>query len=128
MKLIEKLHGLYAITNEKLIPRDIFLDTVEVALSSGVSILQYRDKSTDNKKRLYQAHALKKLCAKYNALFIINDDIELALTVNADGIHLGNQDATLKQARQQIGHDKIIGISCYNQISLAKHAIAEGGD
>ena len=128
MKFTEKLHGLYAITNEKLIPLDVFLDTVEAALSSGVSILQYRDKSTDNKKRLHQARALKKLCSKYNALFIINDDIKLALTVKADGIHLGKQDAALKQARQQLGHEKIIGISCYNQISLAKQAIADGAD
>lgn len=122
------LSGLYAITDEQLMPEDDFINMAEAALAAGVSILQYRDKSTATNKKLKQAQALKKLCAEYHAIFIINDDIKLAQQVNADGIHIGKHDLTLKQARRQLGHSKIIGVSCYNQLSLAREAINAGAD
>lgn len=128
METIKSLQGLYVITDEKLMPAELFSDMAEAALAAGVSILQYRDKSQDQNKKLQQAKTLKKLCKKYNAVFIINDDIELAKTIDADGIHIGKQDLSLKQARDQIGSNKIIGVSCYNQLSLAEEAINDGAD
>jgi len=117
------LSGLYVISNENLMPEEDFLRMSEAALSAGAGIFQYRDKSADRKKRLYQASELKKLCDKYNTVLIINDDIELAKKVNADGIHIGKDDHSILQARQQLGDNKIIGVSCYNSLALAENAI-----
>jgi thiamine-phosphate pyrophosphorylase len=122
------LSGLYVISNENLMPEDKFLSMSEAALSSGARILQYRDKSSNRKKRLYQASELKKLCDKHNAVFIINDDIELAIKVDADGVHIGKDDNSIERARKQLGENKIIGVSCYNSIELAKNAINNGAD
>lgn len=121
------LRGLYVITDEKLIPESRFTETIEQVLHGGARIIQYRDKSGDNSKRLQQATALRKLCNQHQALFIINDDIELALCVNADGVHLGKDDADLMTARQQLGN-KMIGVSCYNQFDLALDAEKNGAD
>ena len=125
---MKRLRGLYAITDEKLIPENIFSETVEQALLGGARIIQYRDKSTNTKKRIAQALSLKNICDQYNALLIINDDIELALEVDADGIHIGIHDTPLQQARTEIGTEKIIGVSCYNKFVLAEQAVAEGAD
>lgn len=125
---MKQLRGLYAITDEKLIPENLFTSTVEQALLGGARIIQYRDKSTNVKKRITQALSLKNICDQYNALLIINDDIELALKVNADGIHIGIHDTPLQQARTEIGTEKIIGVSCYNKFELAEQAVAEGAD
>jgi len=123
-----QLQGLYAITDETLMLPEKFALMAEAALAGGVSILQYRDKSDDHDKRLQQAYTLKELCLKYNATLIINDDIALATAVDADGIHIGKTDASLNVARQQLGAGKIIGVSCYNQLSLAEEAIHHGAD
>jgi len=125
---MSSLQGLYAITDAKLIPESSFVETVEQALRGGAGIIQYRDKSGDQQKRLQQARALKNLCSQHQALLIINDDLELAMTVNADGVHIGIDDTPLQQARQHLGQNKIIGVSCYNQFELALQAAAEGAD
>ena len=124
----DRLRGLYAITDENLIPPGSFARMIELALQGGVSIIQYRSKSTDADSRLQQASALKKLCEAYNTLLIINDDIELARTVQADGIHLGEHDCSIAEARKHLGETVIIGRSCYNQIELALQAQSEGAD
>jgi thiamine-phosphate pyrophosphorylase len=123
-----RLSGLYAITDEKLIPQQGFAEAVEQALAGGARIIQYRDKSLDHAKRLHQAGELCRLCRKYRATAIVNDDIELALLVNADGVHLGKDDARLAEARQKLGQQAIIGISCYNDYSLAVEAKKNGAD
>ena len=122
------LRGLYAITDEKLIPRSEFAAAIEQALRGGTAIIQYRDKSWDNTKRLQQAKRLRALCSRYAATLIINDDIALARTVNADGVHLGEHDASIEKARSQLGSDAIIGVSCYNQLDRAVAAQAAGAD
>ncbi len=109
-------------------PTQHFIQMAEASLAGGASILQYRDKSTDTVKRLEQAENLKKVCEKYAATFIINDDISLAKKINADGVHLGREDLSVKAARKQLGPEKIIGVSCYNQISLAREAIEQKAD
>ena len=121
------LRGLYVITDETLIPQNQFSESIEQALRGGARIIQYRDKSNDIIKRMQQATALKKLCNNYHATFIINDDVELALQIDADGVHIGNQDTTLAIARRILGN-KIIGVSCYNQLDMAVRAEKNGAD
>ncbi|MGD2055091.1 MAG: thiamine phosphate synthase [Gammaproteobacteria bacterium] len=124
----KRLRGLYAITDEKLISETDFTVAIEQALSGGAAIIQYRDKSANTNKRLEQALALRTLCNEYNARLIINDDINLAKTVAADGVHLGENDISIDQARLELGAEAIIGISCYNLIERALDAQSAGAD
>lgn len=123
-----RLRGLYAITDETLIPEAQFHHIIKQALQGGAGIIQYRDKSDNLEKRKKQASELRMLCNQYDALLLINDDLELARLVNADGIHLGEKDATISEARSFLGEDAIIGISCYNQLELAIKAENEGAN
>lgn len=123
-----RLKGLYAITDESLIAEENFSDAIKAALIGGASIIQYRDKSDNQKKRLHQAATLRELCKRYGATCIINDDIELAKTVAADGVHLGRDDTALAYARRELGEDAIIGISCYDDIELALTAEENSAD
>ena len=125
---MRSLHGLYAITDSSLDDDDTLGDAVEQALQGGARLLQYRDKSDDHGKRLRQANLLKTLCAQHDALLIINDDVELAKQCRADGVHLGQNDASLEQARAVLGNHSIIGISCYNRLALARQAQQQGAD
>ena len=124
----DRLKGLYAITDESLIAEENFSETVAAALRGGASIIQYRDKSDNQAKRLQQAATLRQLCKRYGATCIINDDIELAKAVKADGVHLGQDDTELAHARQSLGDKAIIGISCYNDIELALTAERNSAD
>lgn len=116
-----KLSGLYVITDEKLTPyeNDEILKKVEKALKGGAKIVQLRDKKNSDEFLVPYAKALKELCHKYGAIFIVNDRIELALKVSADGVHLGEKDFHIDLARK-ILKDKIIGVSCYGDIKRAK--------
>ncbi len=122
------LKGLYVITDENLISKTHFSQAIESALQGGASIIQYRDKSADQEKRQHQASTLRTLCKKYQAIFLINDDIELAKKVNADGVHLGKDDTSIDKARQILGPNAIIGVSCYNDYHLAIKAEKEAAD
>jgi len=123
-----RLRGLYAITDESLIPEAQFHHIIKQALQGGATIIQYRDKSDNDEKRKRQATELRTLCNQYNALLLINDDLELAQYVNADGIHLGENDASIPEARETLGAAAIIGVSCYNQLELAIKAESEGAN
>ncbi|MDH5518204.1 MAG: thiamine phosphate synthase [Gammaproteobacteria bacterium] len=122
-----RLAGLYAITDESLISGQ-FAAAIEQTLQGGSRIVQYRDKSSDAEKRHRQCLIIRQLCDQYQALFIVNDDIELALTSAADGVHLGREDPAVSTARQRLGADAIIGVSCYNQFELALNAQQAGAD
>lgn len=105
------------------------LNTVEQAIvTHKISILQYRHKTTNASIKFNEAKQLQQLCLRHNTLFIINDDINLAQKINADGVHLGKDDASILAARQQLGDDAIIGVSCYNDIELAKTVQSQGAD
>jgi len=121
------LHGLYAITDTALLANN-FAEAIEQALLGGTRIIQYRDKSTDTARRLKEAQIIRQLCDEFGATFIINDDLKLAIESHADGVHLGKDDHDIKLARQQLGNNKIIGISCYNQLQLALEAEQAGAD
>ena len=126
--MTQPLRGLYAITDASLIKDEHFIQTIEQALAGGTRIIQYRDKSTDEIKRFQQASIIKKLCEKYHTIFIINDDIELAKEIDADGVHIGIHDCSYETARKKLGNNKIIGVTCYNQIDTALHAQKTGAD
>ncbi len=128
MQFNQNLRGLYAITDNKLIKTKEFVNKVEQAIIGGAKIIQYRDKSQNYQLRLEQAQALSQLCKKYQIPLIINDDVTLAKQVGADGVHLGKDDVDIATARAQLGKQAIIGISCYNQLSLALDAVKAGAN
>ncbi len=119
-----KLRGLYAITDSQLLTGK-FLSYVEAALDGGVTLLQYRDKSSDEARRLREAEALRNLCERYKTQLIINDDAELAARLNV-GVHLGQTDGPLSPTRALLGSKAIIGSTCHGQIALAEQAAKEG--
>ncbi len=122
------LRALYVITDPGLIPDDQFSVRVEAALRGGARIVQYRDKRVDAALRMRLAAETVRLCHAYDAISIINDDIELAARVGADGVHIGKDDAALAQARERLGQGAIIGVSCYNRLELALSAAEQGAD
>lgn len=114
---------LYLVTS----PAESLFSIVEAALQGGLTLLQYRDKNADDTVRLSNAQKLCQLCRQYGALFIINDRADLALAVEADGVHLGQQDVPIALARQILGPHRLIGRSTTNPQEMEK-AIAEGAD
>ena len=116
---------LYAITPD-LVDRARLLTLASAALEEGVSLLQYRDKISPIAERLIRARTLKALCQRHHARLIINDDVVLAVACNADGVHLGGTDGSIRDARRLLPPDAIIGASCYNDLALARQALADG--
>jgi len=117
------IEGLYLITDES----SDLLRRVGEALTGGVSVLQFRSKSGDQLERLRHARELKQLCDRYRIPLIINDDIHLARTVDADGVHLGQDDGSVTHARQILGDGKIVGVSTHS-LEEARRAEGEGAD
>ena len=123
--LYKKISGIYAITPNKALD----LKLVEQAIEQHqINTLQYRHKTTDALIKLNEAKQLQQLCLRHNTLFIINDDINLAEKINADGVHLGKNDSSIQYARQRLGGNAIIGMSCYDDINLAKQAQDQGAN
>ena len=122
--------GLYAITPDWSDSRRL-LDTTEVILAAGCRWLQYRNKATSECHRQEQAVALRGLTRKYGARLIINDDLDLALFCEADGVHLGEDDGELAAARARLdaaAPGKILGASCYQSLDRARAAARAGAD
>jgi thiamine-phosphate pyrophosphorylase len=114
---------LYLVTS----PEPNLIPIVEAALKGGLRLVQYRDKNTENGLRLENARQLKALCQTYGAVFIVNDHIDLALAVDANGVHLGQQDYPMDVARRLLGDQKIIGRSTTNPAEMQR-AIDEKAD
>jgi thiamine-phosphate pyrophosphorylase len=125
MKNTSSLHGLYLVTPDWDDTRKL-LEMTELALKGGVALLQYRHKTADAALRLEQAERLQALCRSYQVPFIINDHIDLCMSLDADGIHVGGTDAAVAEVRKKIGSDKILGASCYGSLELA-HAAEQAG-
>ncbi len=121
------IHGLYAITPD-LIDTPLLLDKTRQALANGLGILQYRNKQADATLAEIQAKALRDLTREYDATLIINDDLELAMLVQADGVHLGGDDGDLKAAKAKMPQDMLLGASCYNDLARAQAAVTDGAD
>ena len=117
--------GLYAITDG---PRVDLVGVVESVLRAGATMLQYRDKTADAARRHAEAAALRSLCAAYAVPLIVNDDVALAVSVAAHGVHLGEDDGDVAAARSALGASAIIGASCYDSIARARDLAAAGAD
>ena len=127
----QHLYGLYAITPcspHKPLSISQLTALVENAIQGGARIVQYREKYLAPAQRRQQARVLKTLCDHQKVYFLINDDVALAAEVQADGVHLGRDDTSLTQARQVLGKNAIIGVSCYNQLQRARDAQQQGAD
>jgi thiamine-phosphate pyrophosphorylase len=122
-----KIAGLYAITSDEA-RTDILVAKVSQALRGGAAVVQYRNKMAGPGLRLEQGRALAGLCRSAGVAFIINDDLELALELGADGVHLGADDGDLAEARRRLGQDRLLGASCYERIELADAAVRAGAD
>jgi len=120
--------GLYAITDQHLMSGGVLFSKVEAALRGGCRVLQYRHKQASDKLKRSEAQQLRELCWQYQAVLIINDDLELALAVQADGVHIGQTDTPLREVRRQTGNQLLIGISCHNSLALAQRAQLEGAN
>lgn len=119
--------GLYAITPDLGDTNDLLL-RVRAVLTGGARVLQYRNKTASPALRQEQAQALQQLCAEFAVPLIINDHLDLALAVDAAGLHLGGDDGDIAAARAQLGPGKLLGASCYDRIDLAQKAVAAGAD
>lgn len=122
------LSGLYAITDIRHTDPEQLATAAEQALRGGARLIQYRDKTGEQARRLNCAQRLRVLTRRYQALLIINDDSQLAKHSRADGVHLGRDDSGIAEARALLGNDAIIGISCYNRFELAQQAATAGAD
>ena len=123
-----KLRGIYAITDSQLLSGDRLLPAVEASLKGGAAVIQYRDKGQDQQRRIDEATALNQLCQRYQVPLIINDDVDLAAQVGAAGVHIGKEDGEYQVARDRLGSEAIIGISCYNSLDQALTAQRAGAD
>ena len=118
------LRGLYAITQIKNKTADIIINEVIAAIKGGAVVVQFRDKEPLD--AIYLADQLVKVCHEYKVPLLINDDIELAIKVGADGVHIGREDGAISEARDRLGADAIIGVSCYNFVEQAFDAQEQG--
>ncbi|MGB7650324.1 MAG: thiamine phosphate synthase [Gallionella sp.] len=121
------IKGLYAITPDELNTAELLRKT-RLVLQAGARVLQYRNKLAAADLQLAQATALRNLTREFGAIFIVNDDAQLAQQVAADGVHLGGADGSIAAARAVLGSDKLIGVSCYNRLDLAHSAVQNGAD
>ncbi|GGY83311.1 thiamine phosphate synthase [Marinobacter zhanjiangensis] len=120
--------GLYAVTDSALLPEDTLVPAVATALRGGAVLVQYREKRLDQAGRLRQGRALADLCHREGVPLIINDDPLLARDCGADGVHLGQADGSVEEARSLLGEDAIIGVTCHGRLDLAEAASRRGAD
>ena len=118
---------LYLVTDSEILKDRDFYKCIEDAIKSGVTMVQLREKNADGKEFLEKAIKLRELTKKYNVKFLINDRIDIAMIVDADGVHIGQSDIDAVSARKLLGDNKIIGVSARN-IEEAKIAKANGAD
>ena len=107
-------YRLYLVTDRELVGTKEFYESIERAIAGGVTFLQLREKSLSSRDFYHAALELKSLAARYNITFVINDRLDIALAVDADGLHIGQNDLPVEAARKLLGPDKIIGVSAAN--------------
>lgn len=105
---------LYAVTDRIWVKDTTLMDQVKEALEGGITFLQLREKHLSKKEFIKEAREMKELSKEYKVPFVINDNIEVALAVDADGVHIGQNDMSVEEARKLLGEDKIIGVSAHN--------------
>ena len=122
-----RLTGLYAVTPD-LADTDDLVARVAAALAGGACAIQYRNKAAELALRHAQASALARVHVTRGGLYIINDDVELAAAVGADGVHIGEDDGDVAAVRARLGTDRILGVSCYDDFARAETVVAAGAD
>lgn len=123
------MHGLYAITDPNLCGHGATLAAyVEATIQGGATVIQYRDKSNNAARCQTNAELVVALCRQYGVTSIINDNVDLAVSSNADGVHIGQGDQPLSVARAKLGAGKLIGVTCHGSLALAQAAADEGAD
>ena len=123
--LNKKIRGIYAITPDQTLELNSIENTIK---KYNIQILQYRRKNLNANTQLKEAKQLQQLCQKHHTLFIINDDINLAQKIKADGVHLGAQDDSISIARARLREGAVIGVSCYNDVDYALKAQQQGAN
>lgn len=121
------LRGLYAVTPD-LEDTQALCHKVEAALAGGAAMVQYRNKTATPALRRIQASQVQSLCARHRVPFIVNDDLDLAHDLGAEGLHLGRDDGSVAAARARLGHRILLGASCYDSLERADAALAAGAD
>lgn len=121
------LQGLYVLTDDVLLA-GCLLQSVESVVAAGCKVVQYRSKQKDVAAREEEAASLVAICRRYGALLLVNDDPQLAVRVGADGVHLGQEDVSLREAREWLGPQAIIGVTCHGSLDLARVAQNQGAD
>ena len=124
----EAIRGLYAIADPEVIPAGKLLAQVRLALRGGARLVQYRNKGPAGDTSLHELRELRELCRACRVPLLVNDDVALALAIDADGVHLGRDDESVASARTLLGRGRLIGASCYNDLRLAEEARAQGAD
>ncbi len=122
------LHGLYIITDPKRTDKTGLIPAVSAAVQGGAKIVQYRNKEADYAQQKWEIFDLLTLCRPLNIPVLINDDADLAAETDADGVHIGVEDGAIEAAREKLGKNKIIGVSCYNDPLRAQQAEQSGAD
>lgn len=125
--LRNQIRGLYVVTDESLAPGRAHLEIAFAALEGGADVIQLRDKNRDTGELLPIAREISAICRSHGALFVVNDRIDLAIAADADGVHLGQTDLPISEARLILGPEKLIGISVEN-VEQVKAAETEGAD
>ena len=127
MKISADKLRLYAVTDSAWLGGRSLAEVVREAIEGGATVVQYREKNKDYDDMLKEAREVCAVCREYGVPFIMNDSVEIAMAVDADGVHLGLDDGDLKAARKLMGDDKIIGASTHN-VQEALSAQAQGAD
>lgn len=118
---------LYAVTDRSWLGEETLYSQVEKSLKGGATFMQLREKDLDEERFCQEAVELKELCARYHVPFVINDNVDIALRMDADGVHVGQSDMEAGDVRAKLGPDKIIGVSC-KTVEEALRAQAHGAD
>jgi thiamine-phosphate pyrophosphorylase len=119
--------GLYALTPDEP-DTAVLVAQVRAVIAGGARAVQYRNKAATAPQRLQQAMALSAICNDAGVPLIVNDDVGLALEVDAAGAHLGREDGDLRTARARLGGNRLLGASCYDRLDIATRAITAGAD
>lgn len=127
MKCDKKDLLLYAVTDRRWLGGRRLADQVEEALKGGVTFVQLREKDLDEERFLEEAREIKELCGRYQVPFVINDNVDIAQAVDADGVHVGQSDMEAGDVRARLGQDKIIGVSAQT-VEQALLAESRGAD
>lgn len=107
--------GIYGITGDNFAHGRSNLECVKAMIEGGIKIIQYRDKTKSIKEKTKEAKEIRELCKKHGVIFIVNDHVDIALLVDADGVHIGQDDMSPADVRKLIGDDKIIGLSTHSE-------------